>query len=74
MSLKSSPIRREDQKALKDLLNTYGLFKVLVVARKIEARTAKQMHPDAVIQRDLPMLDKAISDMRGNHILRSFVF
>jgi hypothetical protein len=74
MSLKSSPIRREDQKALKDLLNTYGLFKVLVTAQKIEARMAKKMHADAVIQRDLPMLERTISDMRGNHILRSFVF
>lgn len=72
--LKSKPIRREDQKALKELLDTYGLFKVLVTVQKIEAKTAKKMHPDAVIQRDLPMLDKVVSDMRGNHILRSFVF
>lgn len=56
--------------ATKHLCNLLGTYKLLRVIEAVSTETAKGMHPDAVINRDLPVLREAINTMQGNHMLR----
>lgn len=66
-------MKAEDKKSLNRLLNSYGEFeivKAIVDHTEHEIATHYNDNPDAVIHRDLPILRKAESEMREQHVLR----
>ena len=66
----NEPLDKDDAQAVTQLCRRYGTYRVLCEILRSGQKEAADMHADAVIKRDLPVLERAIAQMRKLHPLR----
>jgi len=55
---------------LATILRWYGSYEVVKSILEMSKETAAQMHFEAVIQRDVPVIETCVERMKQNHPLR----